>query len=268
LASIDAFWELAANEPAPKPVLRMSLVRLGSAASSNTNPSDARQRRLILLGVALLHVLFLLILREAMRPVLPDRSRASVPMQITFIERRPALKRPKPSVPVPPSPRPRQPAVAQTVARRPDTSPVLTIVAAPQPVEVAPPKAALFDSDGALRAPPASTSDHPRDLLAHRDASFMLPGGARKNSPDFHVRDDPSPQGVVNSIGLGISKSMGIAFAARPDTHGVLGVAPDRGVRTSDRDSDPCQDLAQDRLDPSDEKARDEAEARYEKACE
>jgi len=282
LASIDAFWDLAAQESAPKPVLRMSLVRLGSPATTKTDQSEARQRRLILLGVALLEVLFILMLREAMRPLSSVRSADSVPMQITFIERRLAQVVPKPTVAPPPThpqvlpqrksqpqslPRP-QPVTARTNAPHSEALQAVTIAPAVKPVVAIPPGTFLFDPGGAVHVPVAPTPDHPRDLLAHRDVSFMLPGGARKNSPDFHVRDDLAPKDVVNA-GLAIAATLlANGNAPRPDMDGLVQTRPDRGVRTSDGTSDPCQDLAQDRIDPSDEKARDEAEERYEKACE
>lgn len=97
----------------------------------------------------------------------------------------------------------------------------------------------------------------------------MLPGGARANSPDFHVRPGISPQGVVDAIGKAISGSIA-GVAARPDGNGLVQVASDRGLRTSGRDTDPCQDIAQDMMDvdPGDTHAREQSEQRYQRSCE
>jgi len=133
LASIDAFRDLAAIEPAPKPVMRMSLLRLGSVATSALDKPAARERALILVGVALVQVLFVLGLRDAMRQLSHHRSAASVPMQITFIER-PLLKPiPNPLVARPPishaqiSLQPRSFPLPQRIAPRSDALQAVTI---------------------------------------------------------------------------------------------------------------------------------------------
>ncbi len=231
---------------------------------------------LILGGVALLHVLFVLALRAAMHPLAAAHHEVSTPLQITFIERRPALVVPTHIV-TPPAPvvprhallQPRSLPQTQPIAPRMDALQAVTIESSVKPVETAPPRAVLFDTDGALRVSQAPQPSHPRNLLAHRNVSFMLPGGARTNSPDLHVRPDLSPQSVVNSAGRVVSQLLGnAARVERTDSDGVAPMAADRGLRTSGRDSDPCEDIALDMVDLNDAKARDQAEARYEKSCE
>ena len=280
MASIDAFWELAASELACKPVLRMSLRRLGPAVASTFDKSAAKQRALILVGVALLQLLFVLALREAMRPLFPDRTAESAPLQITFIEQHRVSILPTPRVtqePVHRQARPSQPRSWPTrsllqpprsASPTDDALQAVTVAPSIKPAESVPPKTSTVDSGTALHVPEATVAEHPRDLLAHRDVSFMLPGGARKDSPDFHVRSGVSPEGVVNTAGRVVSKMMANALAPRPDSDGVMPMAADRGMRTSDRDSDPCQDIAQDRISLDDAKAADEAERRYEESCE
>jgi hypothetical protein len=96
----------------------------------------------------------------------------------------------------------------------------------------------------------------------------MLPGGARKNSLDFHVHDDPSPQDAVNTAARIVGGLIG-NVAARPDQNGIVLAAPDRGMRTSGRDTDPCQDIALDEVDlNASAKEREQADDRYARNCE
>ena len=276
MASIDAFWELAAGESVSKTAQRVSLRRLAPAAMPVIDRRAERQRAWILVGVALLHALFLLALRAAMHPLAVVHHEASTPLQITFIERRPALVVPTHIV-TPPAPvvtpqallQPRSLPQPQRIAPRTDALQAVTIESPVKPVETTPPRAVLFDTDGALRVSQTPQPSHPRNLLAHRNVSFMLPGGARSNSPDFHVRPGLSPQSVVNSAGRAVSQLIGnAARVERTDSDGVAPVVADRGLRTSGRDSDPCEDIALDMVDLNDAKTRDQAEEQYEQSCE
>lgn len=246
MASIDAFWKLAAGAPVSKTVQRLSLRRLASAATSAIERRAERQRAWILVGVALLHVLFLLALRVAMHPLTVVHHQASTPLQITFIERRPALVVPTQIV-TPPAPVvPRQTSLQSRslpppIALRTDALQAVTIASPVKPVETAPPRAVLFDATGGLRVPEAPMPSKPRDLLAHGSVSFMLPGGGRESSPDLHVREGASPQKVVEGIGA-------LLFGGGH--------------------FDPCPSIAQDMVDLDDAKTREDAEERYEKSCE
>ena len=270
LASIDAFWDLASREPAPKPALRLSLRRLAplAAVTPDQRAIDQRARRqnaLILAGIALLHVLLLLGLRIAMQPPQFVRTREVAPLQITFIERPvPVIVKPPPAVP-----QPRVTPTPQRFVPRPDALQAVTIAprTVPAPVVAPPPKASLYGTDGAAQVPAAPTFTPPRDPLARRHVDWMLPGAARKDSPDFHVRDDPSPQDAVNTVARIASGLIG-GVAVRPDQNGVVLSAPDRGMRTSGRDSDPCDDIALDVADPNaSAKEREQAGDRYERNC-
>ena len=260
LASIDAFWDLAALDPPSRPALRHSLRRLAppAAVTPDQRAIDQvarRQDALILVGVALLHVLMLLGLRALMQPPRHVNTREVTPLQVTFIETRPALVLPKPIVAPPVVPQPRVMATPQQFVPRTDALQSVAIPPAtvPMPAVAQPPAAPLA-------APP-------RDLLAHRSVDWMLPGGAKKNSPDFQVRDDPSPQNAVNTVARVASVLIG-NVAARPDQNGIVLSAPDRGVRTSGRDSDPCDDIAIDIVDVNaSAKEREQAGDRYERNC-
>jgi len=273
LASIDAFWDLAALEPASKPALRLSLRRLAPPASHSPDQRaidqrTKRQNTLILAGIALLHVLLLLGLRAAMQPPQVARTREATPLQITFIERRPAAVVAKPVVPQPAVPLPRVTPTPQRFVPRTDALQAVTIQPrVPVPVATQPPKALLYGSDGAPLAPAAPTWTPPRDPLARRHVSFMLPGGARSDSPDFHVRDDPSPQDAVNTAAR-IVGGLISHVAPRPDQNGIVLSGPDRGMRTSGRDSDPCDDIALDSVDlNASAKEREQADDRLARNC-
>lgn len=272
LASIDAFWDLASREPASKPALRLSLRWLTPPVSVTPgqraiDQRTKRQNASILIGIAVLHVLLLLGLRAAMQPPQVTRTREATPLQITFIERRPALLVPKPTVPQPAVPQPRVTPTPRRFVPRTDALQAVTIQPkVPVPV-VTQPKALLYSSDGTLLAPAAPTWTPPRDPLARRHVSWMLPGGARKGSPDFHVRDDPSPQDAVNTAARIVGGLIG-NVAARPDQNGVVLGAPDRGMHTSGRESDPCDDLALDSVDlNASAKEREQADDRLARNC-
>ncbi len=224
---------------------------------------------MILIGIALLHVLMLLVLRAAMQPSGFVHTRETAPLQITFIERQPALAAPKPDIAPPVAPQQRAAPVPQRFAARTDVLQAVTITPriVPVPMVAESPKALLYGADGKLVVPTAPASNPPRDLLAHRSADWMLPGAARKNSPDFHVRDDPSPEEAVNTAARVVSGLIG-GVAARPDQNGIMLTAPDRGMRTSDRSTDPCEDIVLDTVDlNASAKEREQAGDRYERNC-
>lgn len=127
----------------------------------------------------------------------------------------------------------------------------------------------LYDPIGRLLVPPAPTAAAPRDLLARKHYSYMLPGAPHANSPDFRVTPGRSPQDVVNTAGRIVSGMIG-GVAARPDGNGAYVQSADRGLHMSGRDSDPCEDIALDMADvnPDDAQVRERAEARYEQSCE
>jgi hypothetical protein len=217
----------------------------------------------------------LLGLRAAMHPPQFVRTRDATPLQITFIERQPVLVVPKPIASLPAVSQPRALPTPQRFVPRADALRAVTIVPRSVPVRVVaepavapPPKALLYGADGAIQAPAAPTWTPPRDPLARRHVDWMLPGAARKDSHDFHLRDDPSPKDVVNT-GLAIVAGLMSHAAPRPDQNGIVLSAPDRGLRTSGRESDPCDDVALDMVDlNASAKDREQAGDRYEKFCE
>lgn len=221
---------------------------------------------LIIGVVVLLHVVLLLALRAAMQPAPMIRSVESAPLQITFIERHASPIQPAPRIP---PPIPHSPFMPRPSVPPADALQAVTIAPRVAPDEPAPPKASLYSSDGALLTPDAPTQPLPRDLMSHRSASWMLPGQGRVHSPDFHVRPGISPQDVVNTAGRVISGLLAnSANATRSDINGITPTAADRGLRTSDRDSDPCEDIALNMVNLEDAGMRKEAEERYEQSCE
>lgn len=220
MASIDAFWELAASRPAPKPVLRISLARLDPAATSTVDRQSAQQRALILFGVVLAHVLLLLALRAAVHQRSFASREVSTSLQITFIERHAALAVPNPTVaPLQPHP---SPAIQRSMPRK-DALQAVTVLPQVVPVESVAPRALLYGTDGTLRVPQAPMQSHPRDLLARRSVAFMLPGAGQKNSPDFHVRSI-APRDIVNKTGRVFSGMIANANAVMAIGQGM---APD-----------------------------------------
>jgi hypothetical protein len=236
LASIDAFWNLAARESVPKRALRASIRRLGPAATSTTDPSAARQRGLILLAVVMLHVALLLALRAAMWTAPRTFSKDNSPLQITIIERRALPIQPEPPVPPPPIPHP-QLLVHRSIPRA-DALQAVTITPHAAPVE-GPPKALLYDNDGALHSP-APPMPSERDPFVRRSASSMLPGSDHLFAPDLHVREDGSPQKTVEAISA-------LLFG---------------GGRY-----DPCPMLETNVLNTDDPRLREQTEERLERAC-
>lgn len=271
MASIDAFWELAESEPARRPAIRLSLLRLAPGDRSTIDADETRQRKLILFAIAALHVLFLFALWAAMRPQPAMRIARDIPMQITIIERHaPAIVQ-KPLVTVVPRVQPTPVALPPNITKRPQALQVVTIVrkaaaVAPQTASAPPPL--IYDAGGAPVIPESSAPPPTRDLLAHRSVSHMLPGGARPNSVDFHVRDGVSPEQVVNVTGRILSGLIANASHAGVNPNGMVTVAAGRGLRTSGRDTDPCDDVALDAMDlGADSKAREDADQRQQDDC-
>ena len=300
LASIDAFLDLAEHESDPVVIVRSSLRRLRRGAGAPADP-ERRERLATLVFVVLAHALIALLLRSAMRPWSPPQGREQ-PLVVTFVTLPPPVADVRPvALPEPVAHAPARavapshaPAVSRSQAHpvpapRPTTftPPLVSVDAAAASVAatradalhatVVPampgngvtPPAVLYNRNGTLLVPPAPTTAAPRDLLARKNYAYMLPGAPLANSPDFHVTPGPSPQDVVNTTGRILSHMLGVA-AARSDGTGIYAQAADRGLRTSGRDSDPCEDIALDiaDVDPDDVKLREQAEARYEQSCE
>ena len=245
--------------------MRASLRRLAPAATSTIDPPAARERALIIGVVVLLHAALLLALRAAMQPMPMIRGVESAPLQITFIERRATIQPAQKVLPLILHPL----HLPQQSVARADALQAVTIAPRAAAAELESPRASLYASDGALLAPVAPTPPPPRDLMAHHSASWMLPGGGRIHSHDFHVRQGTSPQDVVNTAGRVISALLAnSANATRSDINGITPTAADRGLRTSDRDSDPCEDIALNMVNLEDADVRKEAEERYEQSCE
>ena len=267
MASIDAFLDFAAREPAPERAVRASLRRLRPSAAMPAIRGIQWERSLILAAVVVLHVLLFLGLRALMRPDTATHDAALAPFQIIFIDRRDAPLQPamriQRSIPHS-SPMPRQSALHVDALQAVTIAPRAAVTEHAQPDHVS-----LYGPDGALLAPDVPTRSPPRDLMVHRSVSWMLPGGGRVHSPDFHVRQGTSPQDVVNTAGRVIGALMGnAANATRSDINGITPTAADRGLRTSDRDSDPCEDIELNMVNLEDADARKEAEERYEQSCE
>jgi hypothetical protein len=273
LASIDAFCELAESAPPSRPTIRLSLLRLASKGRSAIDAGEVRQRRLILFAIAALHVLFLLALWAAMRPQPMARIARDIPMQITIIERHVPVIVPKLIADAVPRVRPAAVALpSPAIAKHSQALQVVAIVRQPPSKQAAIVQRPLaYDPNAAAAAPHfAPPPAQARNLLAHRSVSFMLPGGARPNSVDFHVRDGASPQKFVNKWGGVISGMIANSSHMHVDPNGMVTVAADRGLRTSGRDSDPCEDIALDTmdLDPDDTNTRDQADRREQDSCE
>jgi hypothetical protein len=295
LASIDAFLDLAEREPDPGPDFRTSLRRLRRGLVVAPADPERRERGAMLAFVVIAHLLFALLLRGAMRPWFPAQSREE-PITVTFVSLRPPVAKPQPVVVPEPIARVPSPAhtpslphatnvprtstnapssaLARPAALAPSAVPRAdelraTVVPAVPRVDAPPSPAVLYDRTGTLQVPSVATPAAPRDLLAHRNYSYMLPGAPRADSPDFHVTPGRSPQDVVNTAGR-ILSSLIAGVPPRPDGNGAYVQAADRGLRMSGRDSDPCEDIALDMADvnPDDGKVREQAAARWERSCE
>jgi hypothetical protein len=114
----------------------------------------------------------------------------------------------------------------------------VTIVPRAAPVE-APPKALLYDTDGALHSP-APPMPSKRDPFARRPTSSMLPGSDHAFAAGLHVREGGSPQKTVEAIGA-------LLFG---------------GGRY-----DPCPELETNVLNTDDPRLREQTEERLERAC-
>jgi hypothetical protein len=206
LASIDAFRELVESRQSPLPAGCLSLQRRQRyrlLCASDKHAREHRERRLILLTVAGLHVLMLLFLRVAMQPRPIGTLKDAKPMQIFIIERpklavAPPLPPTSPRVTIAPSvaPQPRTP-LPRSVLR------AVVVVPRPLPVAVEPPKGLLYSPDGELLVPPAPApvAASPPDLLADRDVSHFLPGSAHQTRADFHVNADSKAKKALEKIG-------------------------------------------------------------------
>lgn len=237
LASIDAFWDLAACAPVPKDATRASLRRLRPAAVSTIDPSATRERLLIIAVVVLLHVALMLALRAAMQPAPMAHPVTLMPLQITIIERRVMLIQPAPRTP---PPMPHSLFAPRPSALRADA--LQAVVIAPRVVpspDTPPTNALLYDRDGTMHLPSASASAK-RDPFAWRSPSAKLPGAdSRGNAPE--VRAGRSPQQTVELVGA-------LLFGGGH--------------------YDPCQGIELQMVNLDDADARAEAEARYERSCE
>jgi hypothetical protein len=254
LASIDAFLELAASEVAPKPALRNSLRRLGTAGTPTFDWHATGQRALILVGIAVLHVLLLFALREAMRTPLIARGVESMPFQVTFIEPHRVLAASQPIIGAHPVRRlgavPQRRTQALRTAPRKDALQAVTIVP-PAPVEITSTGALLYNIDGSLRLPPASTRAPSRDLLAHQSMVGLLPRIGHEGSSSLRVHPI-TPQEIVEGIGA----------------HWVYRKPSGELALTGGGHFDPCPDIENDMLNQDDAGVREDAERRYEKSCE
>jgi hypothetical protein len=273
LANIDAFLEFADQSSDPKPPRRASL-RWVMARRGVFSDASRRERVLAALAVVAIEIATVFFLRGAMRTV-HDRSRgADVPLIVTFITR-PRNETVEAAAARPPTAtaklKPVMTILAPRLVRRDDA--LRAVIVPPPPTQVhatpadQPSTVHLYNPDGELVLPSAPFTPPPRDLLAHRDASYMIPGAARSDSPDFHVRPGLAPRDVVNRAGRILSGLIGNAGKGVADSTGQPVPVADRGVRTSGRDSDPCEDLAIDRLDLDDPDRAEQADERYAQFC-
>jgi hypothetical protein len=179
----------------------MSLQRLQRSRLPRASDWNARERGLILLIVAVLHVLMFLFVRVSMQPRPSSALKDAPPMQLIIIERSklaaaPPLPPTSPRLSIAPSgaPQPRTPlrrSVLQAVV----------VVPRPLPVAVEPPKGLFYSPDGELLVPPAPVAASPPDLLADRDVSHFLPGSAHTYRVDFHVNTDSRTKKALEKIG-------------------------------------------------------------------
>lgn len=210
MASIDGFLDHFDAEAVPRPAMRASLRRLQSRdlQSRDDYSNEVRERVLLWMLVALLHLPLILALRTAMQP-LPFVRRAIVePLQITFIQWT-----------APPMPRAvaTSPPPAQHVAHsatRSIQNTTQTITPAPHkentPLTQAVPVASsastlsrlvVYDIDGRVRVPTSGVVAKPVDPFRRRAATDMLPGSDRVVAPGIRMRAEMTPQKVVERIG-------------------------------------------------------------------
>jgi hypothetical protein len=232
LASIDAFLDFAACEPAPARVPRASLRRLPVVASPTTRRRDTRERALFLAAVVLVHLLLLLALRAAMKPPAASRVETTEPFVITIIT--PQAK----TVVVPPA---LQPFTPRKVLR---SDALQAVTVAPHSESTTPsggdaPPAWWHEPDAGPRI--SQTQELPRRVPWERPrASNLLPGvDSRGNAPEVHP--GLTPQQKVEIVG---------AF--------LFGGGHD----------DPCPRIKQQMVDLEDADVRAEAEEHYERSCE
>jgi hypothetical protein len=256
--------EFAARGQAPAQARRQSLRRLRPFHIPAIRDRATRERLVFGAVVVCVHLLLLLALRAAMRPPATVRAEAEAPFEITFIERE--MKPRITLAPVPPRATRSEP---DRSSRRADS--LHAVVVPPpsdrQPVPAQPMR--LYAQDGALLLRPAPASEsHGTDLLAHHDVSHMIPGAPRADSPDFHVHDGLAPRDVVNTAGRILSGLIANASAAEAGSTDLPLSMADRGVRTSGRDTDPCEDLKIEMLNLDDPKRAEQAGDRYAQFCE
>jgi hypothetical protein len=264
LASIDAFVDLAGRARSPAHVRRLSLRWLRPVPVPTIRNQATRERLVLGVVVVVVHGLLLFALRAAMRPPAIVQLGTETPFEITIIER-PTKPRVMPA-PIPPRAIRAEP---DRSSRRADS---LHAIVVPPPSDrqlVPAPSMHLYASDGALLLPPARASEsHRIDLLGHRDTSHMIPGAPRADSPDFHVRAGLAPRDVVNTAGRILGGLIANANAAEAESMGQPLQRADRGVRTSGRDTDPCEDLKIEMINLDDPKQAAQADDRYAQFCE
>lgn len=240
MASIDAFFELAANDfaPAPRPRASSRFVRV---RHDSGDPRARRERRWIVAFVLVVDALLLLALSWAMRPapVLHQPDDRPLRVLIEWL--------PPPLPPVLPAPArvPKPPVSTQTPPRaaRPAVVPpssalqAVWVPRAPPPAPAA--EVRLFGVDGRVQVPSAPMVARPRDLLERRDVSHLLPGLARPPQADFHVDTRTGAQKAVQAISA------------------LTGGGP----------VDPCPELRRRMANVNDPNDVDDAERRYEVSC-
>jgi len=206
VASIDGFLDHFDAEAMVRPATRASLRPVRSRGMES---NEVRERALLWLLVALLHLLLILALRSAMQPLPLVRDTVVQPLQITFIQWTTS-----------PSPRAAESSPPAThVAKRLTVGAILLTDDRQQAIAPAPPIASsassqanptesnmpsslvIYDIDGRIRVPVAPASPTPANPFARRAASTMLPGSDHVLAPGIHVRAGGSPQKVVERIG-------------------------------------------------------------------
>lgn len=241
LASIDAFLDLADAGSRRTGRRRFSLPPSVHPGTRDRDLGSDVERALLFSVVVLLHVAMLFALRAAMRPPVLRADDRDV-LQIVFLApHRPFVPRAETAAgtrsadraiaPTPTSPRRNARRMATVPERGSNAQPVIAVPS---------PRAVLFGPDGALRAPAGPKDIPPRDLLAHRHADWMLPGGGRPGAQELRFEARLTPQRALERVGA------------------LFGGGP----------FDPCPDIARDMIDLNDATAREQAEERFERSCE